>query len=563
MGLLRILKGERPANFRYYAGGRGHTSTGTTFGQRSIQYGDDRANGADSGQPYIQTPLPSPESNLPTNPTDFILRNGALGTVNAVSTDESRLFKFFTDKKSPKGLFFTIKQNLLARQNPKELGTTRVYNPLNTLAQVALTPFGIHIKKDATDPITAALDLIDPTKTYGYQVKDLDKDFQNRLLLLTEGKISKVENITRFNPFSVATSPLNILKYSGGPNSELGLTNTIIRRYSNTNGFFDQLKDTGNSSFLGNVNSPRGETWLLNPTQVNDRSNFTKDGGSIYVDTFTRNYTNEVLKSKDKKTTITSISPNYSKKNLSNQYGDLNSSSPKNLISYTSGSGLREYILSTTEEGLRADESGYNLTSIGDDLVEFKIAILNYDGVLVKGAPAEYKFLHFKSFLDNITDSYNSTWDSFRYLGRGENFYTYKGFSREMSLGFTVASFTREQMKTNYLKLGYLASALTPNYNPQGGYMRGPLVRLTIGDYVTDQWGFISNLTYDVNGSNTTWEINIDDEGNKIPKTDPRWVGELPHHIKVSSFGFVPIQDFVPQTFDSSFISANRIYSTL
>ena len=108
MGLLRILKGEQPANFRYYAGGRGHTSTGTTFGQRSIRYGDDRANGADSGQPYIQTPLPSPESNLPTNPTDFILRNGALGTVNAVATDESRLFKFFTDKSLLRGYFLLL-----------------------------------------------------------------------------------------------------------------------------------------------------------------------------------------------------------------------------------------------------------------------------------------------------------------------------------------------------------------------------------------------------------------------------------------------------------------------
>jgi hypothetical protein len=92
--------------------------------------------------------------------------------------------------------------------------------------------------------------------------------------------------------------------------------------------------------------------------------------------------------------------------------------------------------------------------------------------------------------------------------------------------------------------------------------MRGPLVKLTVGDYVKNQWGFIETLTYDVNGDNSTWEINIDDEGNKISTTDPYWVGELPHHIKVSSFTFIPIQSFVPQTFDPNFISANSVFAS-
>ena len=242
-------------------------------------------------------------------------------------------------------------------------------------------------------------------------------------------------------------------------------------------------------------------------------------------------------------------------------YGDLNASAPKNLLSYTSGSELSDIEISTTEKGFNANLLGYDKTSTGTDLVEFKIAILNYDGPKDNNnTPNTYKFLHFKSFLDDITDSFGATWDSFKYLGRGENFYTYQGFTRAIDLSFTVPSFTRGQMKTNYLKLGYLASSLTPNYNPQGGYMRGPLIKLTIGDYIKDQWGFIETLTYKVNGSDSTWEINIDDEGNKIAALDPAWVGELPHHIEVSSFTFIPIQNFVPQTFNPNFISANNIF---
>jgi hypothetical protein len=549
MGLLKILTD--PGNFRFYSG-RGSASTGTTFGQKSIRYGRDRRDGGSSGQPYIQTPIPD---ETPVNITDFILRNGALGNLTRVATDESRLFKMFTDPLSPNGTLFIAKQNILARQNPKELGTARVYNPLNTLAQIALSPIGGHIKKDASDPITAALDLVDPTRTYAYQTKDLDAGGSNRLLLLKDSKILNNVSINPFNPFSVAISPENILRYSGGPNSN-GLSNTIIRRYSNTDGFFDQLITVSNSPYLGNVNSPLHTTWLLTSQQTNTRADEVTSGGPLFYDTFTRRYTDEVLKSNTKVTTITSISPNYSTKNMTRMYGDLNVSAPKNLISYTSGSGLRDLIETTGQ----FNELGYETTSEGNDLVQFKIAILNYDGALQNGAPSEYKFLHFKSFLDNITDAYDAAWDSFRYLGRGENFYTYQGFTRTINLGFTVPSFTREQMKNNYLKLGYLASALTPNYNPQGGYMRGPLVRLTIGDYIKDQWGFIESLTYNVNGEDSTWEINIDDQGNKIALDDPYWIGEMPHHIKVSGFTFIPIQSFVPQTFDPNFISANKQY---
>lgn len=550
MSLVQILS--NPGNFRFYSG-RGSSSNGNTFGQKSIRFGRDRRDGASSGQPYIQVPIPD---QVPPQITDFILRNGALGTASAVLADESRILKFFTDALSPNGTLFIAKQNLLARQNPKEFGTSRVYNPLNTLAQVALTPLGIHIKKDDTDPISAARSVIDPTTTYGYQVKNLDQAGSDRLILLANSKIYNDIAVNPFNPFSVAVSPLNILRYSGGPNSELGVTNTTIRRYYSTDGFFTQLADQGNSSFLGNVNSPANISWILTSGQTRNRSDEVVSGLSFY-DTFTRGYTDEVLKSANKTTTITSISPNYSTRNITNMYGVLDASTPKNLISYTSGSGLADqFDVSDITQFYQLDD----IAATSYDLVEFKIAILNYDGALINGAPAEYKFLHFRSFLDNITDNYSAEWDSFRYLGRGEKFYTYQGFTRTMNLGFTVPSFTREQMKTNYLKLGYLASALTPNYNPQGGYMRGPLVRLTVGDYVKNQWGFIESLTYEVNGDNSTWEININDEGFKIPALDPSWVGELPHHIKVTGFTFIPIQDFVPQTFNPNFISANTIF---
>jgi hypothetical protein len=90
-----------------------------------------------------------------------------------------------------------------------------------------------------------------------------------------------------------------------------------------------------------------------------------------------------------------------------------------------------------------------------------------------------------------------------------------------------------------YKKLNYLASNLTPDYSPYG-YMRGPLVQLTMGGYLYEQVGFITSLTYDI-PQDTTWEIGINDQGNYDSS-----VKELPHRINVSSFQFTPIHNFVP-----------------
>ena len=90
-----------------------------------------------------------------------------------------------------------------------------------------------------------------------------------------------------------------------------------------------------------------------------------------------------------------------------------------------------------------------------------------------------------------------------------------------------------------YKKLNYLASNLTPDYSPFG-YMRGPLVQLTMGGYLYEQVGFITALTYDI-PNDSPWEIGINDEGGNDPS-----VKELPHRINVSSFQFTPIYEFRP-----------------
>ena len=68
--------------------------------------------GGSSNQPYIQTAIPTGE--LPPSSPDFLLRDGILAPV-AAAKDASRLTQMFFDFKTPNGLLFTAKENLLSR----------------------------------------------------------------------------------------------------------------------------------------------------------------------------------------------------------------------------------------------------------------------------------------------------------------------------------------------------------------------------------------------------------------------------------------------------------------
>ena len=174
-----------------------------------------------------------------------------------------------------------------------------------------------------------------------------------------------------------------------------------------------------------------------------------------------------------------------------------------------------------------------------NDLVKFRIAVIDNNN------PNQKHFIHFRAFLDSISDSYSATWNPVQYLGRGENFYTYNGFTREISLSWTVAAQSKPELIPMYKKLNFLASSLTPDYSGLG-YMRGNLAQLTIGGYIYEQPGIITGLTYTMD-DNTPWEIGISTKpDNKGDLYDPS-VKELAHIIKVTGFNFIPIHRFRPE----------------
>ena len=162
--------------------------------------------------------------------------------------------------------------------------------------------------------------------------------------------------------------------------------------------------------------------------------------------------------------------------------------------------------------------------AFGKQLIPFSISNIT---------PEKSYNLFFHAFLDDYSDTYSGNWNPQQYIGRGEEFYTYNNFTRAINFSFKAASFNKDSLLIMYNKLNLLAGATAPNYSPGGNFMRGTLSRITIGDLLYRQTGFISNLSLTWNNS-YQWEIN---------DREIEGVQRLPHVLDVG-VQFTPIHNF-------------------
>ena len=149
--------------------------------------------------------------------------------------------------------------------------------------------------------------------------------------------------------------------------------------------------------------------------------------------------------------------------------------------------------------------------------------------------PEKNFFLHFRAFLDSFNDNYTGEWSGTRYIGRAEEFYTYQGFKRDITFDFKIAAFSKGELFPLYRKLNFLVGTTAPTYAANGGFMRGTLTNVTVGDYLIDQPGFISSvgLAWE---QVYQWETEFDAEDGRA---------RLPHILNVS-IAFTPIHEFNP-----------------
>jgi hypothetical protein len=536
---------------------------------KSLRYGKDRVGGGASNQPYIKSPIPENRNQLDrSGGVDFLLRGGTL-TPSRAAEDVSRLTKMFFDFKSPNGVLFTAKQNLLSRTNVKTQASgilnAGAYLPTSTILQAGGNAFGIHLNKQglnsfrdtSPDNNTGSLfGLRDPLglNVYAQVVKSNQEKKDNRLVQLANKKlgISVKDNIDlavtaflrQISPSATETelriSPLispesdEILKYGGGPGSILGVGKTIIKRKSFTD---EGLDFTKNPTF-------KGKYYVLSSTQI---SNIPTSKDNTQVADFRKELINQQISAQTSNKNILSKSPDYFANRIETRVnlGDPGKRN-KNVTSYRLGLGealdkINAYPLYTTRA------TGGAIDPTLNDLVKFRI------GIIENNSPNNKVNIHFRAFLDSMDDNYAAEWNSFKYMGRGENFYRYGGFTRTINLGWTVAAQSKEELIPMYQKLNFLASSLAPDFSDYG-YMRGNLATLTIGGYLYEQPGIITSINYSV-PQESPWEIGISDFPSTGRVLEDSTVKELPHIIKVTGFQFIPIHTFVPKLQQNAYLN--------
>ena len=161
------------------------------------------------------------------------------------------------------------------------------------------------------------------------------------------------------------------------------------------------------------------------------------------------------------------------------------------------------------------------------DLVKFRIQAIDGDD------PTNTTYMIFRAYVTQFSDNVDANWNEIKYAGRGENFYTYGGFSRKISIGFKVAALSSVEMEPMYQKLNYLMGNLMPDYK-DNLIMRGPIMRMTIGNWLDGQDGILNSLSYTV-PQDSPWEISLGEDVTSGAKTL-----NLPHIIEVN-MTFTPI----------------------
>jgi hypothetical protein len=197
------------------------------------------------------------------------------------------------------------------------------------------------------------------------------------------------------------------------------------------------------------------------------------------------------------------------------------------------GSGVQDGINLTPLFTTAKDAKPNDAVTIGDlkynirDLVKFRIEAVQTDTL-------RSTWMVFRAFITDYSDQVTADWSANKYIGRAEKFYTYGGFDRTVNISFKVAALSSAEMQPMYQKLNYLMSNMMGDYN--SGIMRGPMTKMTVGNWLDRQPGVITSLTYKVT-NDSPWEIAMD-ETEENGKSVNQLI--LPHIVEVS-MTFLPI----------------------
>jgi hypothetical protein len=524
---------------------------------KTLKFGNDQPNGGSSGQPFITSNLPNTSSRTTifgTRDSSTVVVNTPQGNISINNGSDSRsLFNDWPVRggtypsneidyrrinaflKTTKGQQFIDKQKTLQFMNPKIetapsfldagensvipglIENTRVYNENNTLNQVAIQGNGFHLPRVGIPGIGIFQEFYANT----VNLQNLgNSSVLNRLELLRKIKIvglrnsgltnfGSIANVALAKKLGIALSPFTMFNYPGGPTSSDRQRNTIIGRYTDTT-----LVSSDTAMVYAQL--AKQTPFQGAPIPIGSYKDFRKSIPA-YVTGSNGSLAWTTDLSQQKRIGIINA-------------GIIQDGPPQGKpidykvnVAFDKINMLMPYVTTNTNP--------WNAGIDAKDSIKLAFECLSNDNTSKSTA------LVFRALLSNgFTDNNSAVLNPLRYMGRGEEFFTYQGFTRDISFSFKIAAFSRNELKPLYNKLNYLISQVYPDYSVTNSIMRAPIVKITLGDYLYRVPGFLQSVNVTVDNS-TSWEINLENSPD---------VQELPHVLEVA-ISFKPIHDILPQ----------------
>jgi hypothetical protein len=547
----------------------------------------DQPGGGDSGQPFVQSPIDTPNAptefrdfyNLNRTSLDFPIRGGSVSslvngsyTPQAAVVDAERIKKFF--QSAPRGTAFIQKQTGLQLTNPRTqvpnalqyvnplagnqvieggplgyalgnqvLPVTQTYNPANTLAQVAVQGNGAHFNRHGVNP--TIYESVYQTYQYIAGNPENNTEATNRLSILRALKLIGTTDFivnpllvggtgidpTLVDRLGISTIQNQIFNYQGGPGSNYGIGFTRIFRYTDTN--VTKLSQTNPDPKFTNkgiLAQPYSAIAFTYQQLANQTGSF--EGGRSPITTRVQDFRNQLPIGSTPRS-------DYARNNLITRLNIGNPGAPTARVNYNDTSDSTGVDLLNALQPFYFPAGSDPWIVKGDatnDMIKFAFECVDNSNELYFSTAA----LVFRAFLEGqITDSHTAEYNTFKYLGRGETFRTYQGFDRSVGFTFKIFVQSRQEMLPLYQKLNQLISQVYPDYSQTSNLMRGNVVRLTIGDYIYRTPGFLESINVSIDNSNTPWEILL----KEFAEDDVR---QLPHMVTVQC-SFKPIMDILPR----------------
>ncbi len=387
---------------------------------------------------------------------------------------------------------------------PGLIENTRIYNNgFNTLEQVGFAGTGFHVPRAGVSPfdyaskyykdIVGAQSLLDAER-----VVDVNRLLILRSLKLASRPTNSIVNINQVNNLGISLNRQLLFNYLGGPESVYGIGATTIKR----------VEDTSRASKMNTTVAMTYDNIMeqsLNKVAEGKKSTFIQDYRKPNVSIPNR----EAVY-------------NLTVKGRSDKMNALNS-----------------FIFDNAKDpwDARRDKSETK------DIIKFVFEAIE------NNKPSESWAIFFRAYLSGFNDNHQASINAFKYIGRGEDFYTYQGVSRTIGFSFKIAVGSEQEQRPLYSKLNHLISQVYPDYSDTYSIMRAPIIRLTIGDYLHRVAGMLENVSITVD-DNVPWEISSNEN-----------IKQLPHIINVQC-GFKPIQDFVPRRENSEIANRNIPFIT-